>query len=548
MTNFYWLNEDSRRFLARDYLKPGVSPEARIRQIAERAEQILAKPGFADKFEEYMSRGFFSLATPIWTNFGENRGLPISCYGSYISDTMSSILYKAAEVGMMSKVGGGTSAYLGDLRPRGSTISIGGTSSGPVHFLEIYNSVCNVVSQSSTRRGNFAAYLPVEHPDILEFLTIRSTGHTIQDISIGVTITDKWMEEMIAGDVRKREVWAAIIKKRFESGYPYLQFIDTCNRNKPLAYKEQNYVITHSNLCDEISLPDSETESFVCCLSSLNALRWNELKETDAIETLTMFLDAVMSEFIEKARDIPFLEHAVNFAENHRAIGIGVLGWHSFLQSQMIPFESMAAKYLNQEVFQTLDQRSLAASRQMAKEYGEPPVLVGYGERNATRIAIAPTTSSSFILGQVSPSIEPLNSNYFVKKLSKGTFSFKNPFLEELLEKKGYNTEQTWKTILQNGGSVQSLDCLTDHEKEVFKTFGEISQKEVVIQAAQRQKYIDQSQSLNVMIGPDVPAKEVSDLLIEGWRLGVKGFYYQRGANSAQQLSRSIMTCKACEA
>lgn len=546
-SDYCWLNEDSRRFLQRDYLQEGVTPEERIRQISETAERILKRPSFANKFETYMKLGYFSLATPVWTNFGENRGLPVSCFGSFISDNMESILYKAAEVGMMSKAGGGTSGFLGALRERGAPISIGGTSSGPVHFLEIYDSICNVVSQSSTRRGNFAAYLPVEHPDILEFLSIRSDGHAIQNMSIGVTISDAWMKKMIDGDVSHRKIWAAIIKKRYESGYPYIQFIDTCNKFAPKVYKDKNYKITHSNLCSEISLPDGEDESFVCCLSSINLLHWDEIKKTDAVETLTWFLDAVMEEFIQKSKPVSFLLHACNFASRHRALGLGVLGWHSLLQSKMIPFESMQAQFLNKEIFREIDRRSLLASKEMAEVLGEPELLRGYGLRNTTRMAVAPTTSSSFILGQVSSSIEPLNSNYFVKKLAKGNFTYKNPFLKKILSEKGQDTPEIWNTILQSGGSVMKLDFLSDDEKSVFKTFGEISQKEIVIQAAQRQKYIDQGQSLNLMIPPNIPAKEVSELLIEGWRLNVKAFYYQRSANPSQQLSRSILTCKNCE-
>lgn len=544
---YYWLNKDSRRFLERDYLKEGQSPEERINEIANNAEKILKIKGFAVKFEDYMKRGFYSLATPVWTNFGNKRGLPISCFGSYISDNMSEILGKSAEIGMMSKFGGGTSGYFGELRRRGADISIGGKSSGPVHFMEIYDSVCNVVSQGRTRRGNFAGYLPVEHEDILEFLEIRSDGHPIQDMSIGVTITDKWMKSMIEGDKDKRSIWAKIIKKRYESGYPYIQFIDNCNKKAPKAYKEQKRKITHSNLCSEIQLSDSPNESFVCCLSSLNLLHWDEILETDAIETMVYFLDAVMEEFIQKSKDIPFMKSAHNFAKRQRALGMGVLGWHSLLQSKMIAFESMEAKYLNSDIFSEIQKRGNKASKELAEKFGEPEMLTGYGMRNVTICAVAPTTSSSFILGQVSPSIEPLNSNYFVKKLAKGNFTYKNPYLKKLLKEKDQDNLEVWNAILLKGGSVQSLSFLTQEEKDVFKTFGEISQKEIIIQAAQRQKYIDQGQSLNVMIAPKVPAKETSQLLIEGWEMGIKAFYYQRSANPSQELARSILECKSCE-
>jgi ribonucleoside-diphosphate reductase alpha chain len=544
---YYWLNSHSRIFLERGYLKEDITPEIRIRQIAETAQAILNIDGFADKFEDYMSRGFYSLATPVWTNFGNDRGLPVSCFNSYIPDTMDDILNKVAEVGMMSKLGGGTSGYFGDLRPRGAKISVGGESSGPVHFMELFDKVAEVVSQGSARRGSFAAYLPVEHPDIEEFLQIRSEGHSIQNMSIGVTISDEWMKDMIDGNKDNRKIWAKIIQKRFQTGYPYLMFGDNVNNHAPPAYKDKRLKIKSSNLCSEIELYSDEDNSFVCVLSSLNLLHWDEIKETDAIEVLIYFLDAVNEEFIRKTSNSKFMSAAHNFAKNQRALGMGALGWHSLLQSKTISFESMLAKNLNVEIWKTIRSRADKASTELAKLFGEPELLKGYNRRNITTLAVAPTTSSSFILGQVSPSIEPLNSNYFVKKLAKGSFTYKNPYLKKILKEKNNDTEQVWKDILVRGGSVQHLDCLTQEEKDIFKTFGEISQKEIVIQNIQRQKYIDQAVSLNLMIPPNCPAKDVSDLLIYGWENGIKTFYYQRSSNPAQELARSILTCSSCE-
>ena len=544
---YYWLNNHSRTFLERGYLEEGQTPEGRIADIAKNAEKILNIKGFAEKFEGYMSRGFYSLSTPVWTNFGNKRGLPVSCFNSHVSDKMESILTKVAEVGIMSKMGGGTSGYFGELRERGAKISVGGESSGPVHFMELFDTVADVVSQGSARRGSFAAYLPIEHPDVEEFLQIRSEGHAIQNMSIGITITDDWMQSMIDGDKDKRKVWAKVIQKRFETGYPYIFFTDTVNNNAPQAYKDKGLKINSSNLCSEIALASSENESFVCVLSSLNLLHWDEIVETDAIETLIYFLDAVNEEFITKTENIKFMEAPHNFAKNHRALGLGVLGWHSLLQSKMISFESMKAKMMNNLIWKIIRDRADMASTQLAMTFGEPEVLKGYGRRNVTTLAVAPTTSSSFILGQVSPSIEPQNSNYYVKNLAKGKFTYKNPYLKDLLKKYDKNDEETWKSVLVKGGSVQHLDFLTQEEKDVFKTFGEISQKEIVIQASSRQKYIDQSQSLNIMIPPATSPKEVSTLLIEGWQMGVKTFYYQRSANPAQELVRNILSCSSCE-
>jgi ribonucleoside-diphosphate reductase alpha chain len=547
-SEIYWLNKDSRKFLERGYLLEDETPEQRIKDIADTAQSLLGDlNGFSDKFCDYMAKGFYSLSSPIWSNFGRERGLPISCFGSYISDEMSSILGKVAEVGQMTKCGGGTSAYFGSLRGRGASISSGGKSTGSVHFMELYDKLMNVVSQGNVRRGSFAAYLPIDHPDIEEFLKIRGEGHEIQEMSIGVCVSDEWMKKMIDGDKDARKIWGLVIKKRFESGYPYIFFSDNANNQAPQMYKDKGLKINNSNLCNEIMLSNSEDESFVCDLSSLNLERWDEIVETDAVETLVYFLDAVMSEFINKTDGVKFMEAPRKFAINQRALGVGVLGWHSLLQSKMIPFESMDAKLLNSEIWRSIRERADNATSELANLFGEPPMLEGYNRRNSTTLAVAPTTSSSFILGQASPSIEPLNSNYFVKDLAKGKFTFKNPYLEKLLKEKGKNDQETWKSILVKGGSVQHFDFLTQEEKDTFKTFGEISQKEIIIQAAQRQKFIDQGQSLNLMIPPNTKPKSVNELMIFAWEQGIKGLYYQRSSNPSQELSRSILSCSTCE-
>lgn len=544
-----WLNKDSRCFLKRGYLLEGESAEQRIKDICTSAEKYLQIKGFADKFENYLSRGFYSLSSPIWANFGRKRGLPISCFGSYIPDTMPGILEKVAEVGIMTAQGGGTSAYFGGVRGRGTSISSGGSSTGSVHFMELYNKLMNVVSQGNVRRGSFAAYLPVDHPDIEEFLKIRSEGNEIQDLSIGVCVSDEWMKKMIDGDKEARRIWGLVVKKRFESGYPYIFFSDNANNQAPQIYKDKGLKINNSNLCSEIFLSNSEDESFVCDLSSMNLEKWEEWKDTDAVQTMIYFLDAVMTEFIKKTEGMQFMGAPRKFAENQRALGLGVLGWHSLLQSQMIAFESMEAKMLNNQIWKTIRDRADLATKELAKIFGEAPIYTDSEDkrRNTTTLAVAPTTSSSFILGQVSPSIEPLNSNYFVKDLAKGKFTYKNPYLKKLLKDKEQDTDNVWKSVLVHGGSVQHLEFLTQEEKDVFKTFGEISQKEIIIQAAQRQKYIDQGQSLNLMIPPNTKPKEVNELIIFAWEQGIKSLYYQRSANPAQELARSILTCKSCE-
>lgn len=535
---YYWLNDESRLFLSRGYINE--TPEQRIKDIANKAEEYLKIDGFAVKFEDYMARGFYSLSTPVWINFGKEKGLNISCYGSNIDDTLDSILNAGREIGMMSKYGGGTSAYLGNIRARGTKISTGGTADGPVHYARIYDTVVDVCKQSEARRGACAVWLPVEHDDIMEFLDIGTEGNPIQNLQYGITVTDNWINDMKGGDPTKRKIWAKIIQRRNEFGFPYIMFKDNSNNNSP--YKELGMEITASNLCSEIQLPTDSNNSFVCCLGSLNLLHWDEIVETDAIEVYTMFLNAVMDEFILKSGKMAGMKRANRFASQHRAIGLGVLGYHSLFQSKLIQFESLRAKQLNHQIFKIIKERSELASKYLYEEKGYRCLREGYA--NTTLIAIAPTKSSSFILGQVSMGIEPIKSNYFIKDLAKSKTIYKNPFLEIELDKYGLNTPDTWESILKKDGSVQHLDFPT---KEVFKSFIEISPKELILQAAQRQKYIDQSQSLNLMIHPSVPAKDINQLYLYAHEEGVKTLYYQFSQSSAQSFSRNINECVSCE-
>lgn len=535
---YYWLNKESRLFLSRGYINE--TPEQRIKDIANKAEEYLKIDGFAVKFEEYMARGFYSLSTPVWINFGKEKGLNISCYGSNIDDTLDSILNAGREIGMMSKYGGGTSAYLGNIRARGTKISTGGTADGPVHYARVYDTVVDVCKQSEARRGACAVWLPIEHDDIMEFLDIGTEGNPIQNLQYGVTVTDNWINDMKGGDPSKRKIWAKVIQRRNEFGFPYIMFKDNSNNNSP--YKELGMEITASNLCSEIQLPTDSLNSFVCCLGSLNLLHWDEIVETDAIEVYTMFLNAVMDEFILKSGKMAGMKRANRFASQHRAIGLGVLGYHSLFQSKLIPFESLMAKQLNHQIFKIIKEKSELASKYLYEEKGYKCLREGYA--NTTLIAIAPTKSSSFILGQVSMGIEPIKSNYFIKDLAKSKTIYKNPFLDIELDKYGLNTPETWESILKKDGSVQHLDFPT---KEVFKSFIEISPKELILQAAQRQKFIDQSQSLNLMIHPSVPAKDINQLYLYAHEEGVKTLYYQFSQSSAQSFARNINECVSCE-
>ena len=559
---FYWLNDDSLTFLSRGYLSKGETAETRIREIAHKAEWYLKDmtpaeenkskfDGFADKFYEYMSRGYYSLASPVWANYGKKRGLPVSCFGSYIDDNMESILYGVAENGMLMKNGGGCSGYFGAVRHRGAPITDQGESSGSVHFMQMYDTLASVVSQGSVRRGFFAAYQDIEHPDADEFLDIGTEGNPIQGLTTSVVVSDEFIDAVKAGDAEKRRLWAKVLQRRSEIGYPYIMFSDNVNRNKPQVYLDKNMKIHASQMCSEIALPSTVDETFTCVLSSLNLLHWDDIKQTDAVEVLTMFLDTVNEEFVRKSEGQDYLKRARKFAQNHRALGAGVLGWHSYLQSKMIGFESKAAAQLNNEIAKIFAERSHAASRELAVLLGEPPVLEGYGMRNTTTMAIAPTKSSSFILGQVSQSIEPEFSNCYVKDLAKMKVTIKNPYLQKLLASKDMDIEEVWDSIKVADGSVQHLDILTEDEKSVFKTFSEIDPYAIINQAAIRQSYIDQSQSLNLMLDPDLSVKEINALYLYAHELGIKNLYYAYSMSKAQSLTRKKLAtseCAACEA
>ena len=550
---YWWLNEESEQVLNRGYLLKGETTEGAIDRVVEAACKRLFKPELKEAFKELIERGWMSLSSPIWANMGTKRGLPISCFNVHVPDSVEQITHKVGEVIMQTKIGGGTSGYFGELRGRGAAITDNGKSSGAVSFMKLFDTTMDVVSQGGVRRGAFAAYLDIDHPDIGEFLQIKDIGSPIQNLFTGVCIPDYWMQEMIDGDDDKREIWAKVLESRQQKGLPYLFFTDNVNRNKPQIYKDLNLQINASNLCSEIALPSTEKESFVCCLASMNLELYDEWKDTNAVKLAIYFLDAVMSEFIAKTEDNHFLQAAHNFAKRHRALGLGVMGWHSYLQSKGIPFEGIMSRSLTGIIFKQLEAQSKQASKELADMYGSAPIFLE-GEqhkevfRNTTTMAIAPTTSSSAILGQVSPGIEPYSSNYFKAGLAKGNFIRKNKYLQELLKSKGEDTEEVWREIMLKSGSVQSLECLTQEEKEVFKTFKEISQYEIISQAALRQRYIDQSQSLNVNIPSEIPIKDVNKLFIEAWRQGVKTLYYQRSSSVSKEQLTNIVSCTSCEA
>lgn len=544
----WWLNEESEQMLNRGYLLKGETVAGAIERITSAAAKRLYKPELKEAFKEMITKGWISFSSPVWANMGTQRGLPISCFNVHVPDSIEGITHKMGEVIMQTKIGGGTSGYFGELRHRGTAVTDNGKSSGAVSFMKLFDTAMDVVSQGGVRRGAFAAYLDIDHEDVEEFLQIRDIGNPIQNLFMGVCVPDYWMQDMIDGDVDKRRIWAKVLESRQQKGMPYIFFSDNVNRNKPQVYKDKGLTINASNLCSEIMLPSTQEESFICCLSSMNLELYDEWKDTDAVKLAIYFLDAVLSEFIEKTEGNYYLTSARNFAIKHRALGLGVLGYHSYLQRNMIPFESMEAKQFNAKVFKQIQEQSIAASRELAHIYGEPEMLKGYGLRNTTTMAIAPTTSSSAILGQTSPGIEPFASNYYKAGLAKGNFMRKNKYLTKLLEEKGLDNEDVWRDIMLNHGSVQHMSQLTQEEKDVFKTFKEISPMEIVTQAAQRQQYIDQAQSLNLNIPSTMPIKDVNKVMIEAWKMGVKTLYYQRSQSVSKELMINFVNCSSCEA
>lgn len=544
----WWLNEESQQILNRGYLLKGETVKTAIERVANAAAKRLYKPELAERFIEIVERGWMSLSSPIWANMGTERGLPISCFNVHVPDDIEGITHKLGEVIMQTKIGGGTSGYFGELRERGSAVTDNGKSSGAVSFMKLFDTAMDTISQGGVRRGAFAAYLDIDHSDIKEFLDIKNIGNPIQNLFFGVCVPDYWMQEMIDGDMEKREIWAKVLESRQQKGLPYIFFTDNVNRFKPEVYIDKKMTIHASNLCSEIALPSNSEESFVCCLSSMNLELYDEWKDTDAVQMAIFFLDAVMQEFIVKTEGNHYLASANRFAKRHRALGLGVMGWHSYLQKNMIPFESMEAKQMTNEIFRLMQKKSLDASKTLANIYGEPDVLKDYGRRNTTLLAIAPTTSSSAILGQTSPGIEPFSSNYYKAGLSKGNFMRKNKYLKELLAQKNMDTEETWRSIMLNQGSVQHLEGLSESEKSIFKTFKETSQLEIIQQASIRQKYIDQAQSLNLNIPHNLAVRDVNQLLIEAWRLGVKTLYYQRSQSVSKEFVSNIVSCTSCEA
>ena len=549
-----WMDEAGFRVISNGYMLEGETPRAMYTRVAKAAASHTKDPSKSEaQFFSAMWKNWLCPASPVLSNMGTSRGLPISCNSIHVHDSVQGIFDKSTELAMLTKNGAGVGIYLGDVRGRGAAIKGNGKSEGIIPWAKLYDTTISSVSQGSTRRGAGAVYLPIEHLDVEEFLHIRRPTGDINrrclNLNHGVTLTDEWMQDMVAGDKAKRVMWAEILKTRVETGEPYLFFSDSVNRHNPECYKANGLNVSTSNICTEITLYTDPDHSFVCCLSSLNLARWEEWKESDLPEVATRFLDAVLEEYICKSEGVPGLESARRSAIKGRAIGIGALGWHSLLQSKMLPFDGMQAMLLNAMVFKYIRQGADKATRELAKELGEPEWCKGHGIRNTHLLAVAPTVSNSTISGGHSAGIEPFSANIWTQKGAQGTFIRKNTFLKGLLQAKGKDTKAVWKTILEDLGSVQNLIFLSEEEKAVFLTARELNQHAIVRQAAQRQTYVDQAQSVNLFFATNSDPKYIHEVHLEAWKSGLKTLYYLRteGVLRGDLASRSSEECLACE-
>jgi ribonucleoside-diphosphate reductase alpha chain len=564
--------------ISKGYLLAGEKPKDAYWRVCTTVARRLGKPELASKFFDYVWKGWLNLATPVLSNTGTERGLPISCFGIDVADSIFDIGNKNLEMMLLAKHGGGVGIGINQIRPAGNKIKGNGTSDGVVPFVKIYDSTILATNQGSVRRGAASVNMDIEHGDFWDWLEIREPKGDVNRQCLNmhqcVVISDSFMKKVETGDKESRSKWAAVLRKRRATGEPYIMYKGNVNRNNPEAYTKNGLKVYMTNICSEITLHTDESHSFVCCLSSINLAKYHEWKDSDLIYTSTWFLDGVLEEFIQKAKYMSGFSNSVRSAEKGRALGLGVLGWHTYLQEKGIPFEGLLSQYETRKIFSQLKLESERASRDMAREYGEPLWCVGTGMRNSHLRAIAPTVSNSKLSGNVSPGIEPWAANVFTEQTAKGTFIRKNPTLERVLKKIKKNTKEVWDQILADGGSVQGLDFLNEwffhdgdliHEdkvtsnnidkdelilvKDVFKTFKEINQLELVKQAGLRQQYIDQAVSLNLAFPTEATPKFINQVHMEAYKQGIKTLYYMRtesvlrGDIASKALDENCLSC-----
>ena len=556
-----WGNNDVyKKTISGGYLFDGETPREAYKRVAKAVARRLYKPEMAETFFDYIWNGWLCLASPVLSNTGTDRGLPISCFGIDVADSIQDIGQKNLEMMLLAKHGGGVGIGVNQIRPAGAKITGNGTSDGVVPFCKIYDSTILATNQGSVRRGAASVNINIEHDDFEEWLEIREPKGDVNRQSLNLhqcaVVGDKFMRRLEQGDANARTKWSKLLRKRKATGEPYILFKGNVNKANPAAYKDNGLKVHMTNICSEITLHTDENHSFVCCLSSLNLAKYEEWKGTNLIYDAIWFLDGVMEEFIQRAKGLRGFENAIRSAQKGRALGLGVLGWHTYLQEKGIPFEGLLSQFETRKIFSQIKIESERASMALAETYGEPLWCAGTGMRNTHLRAVAPTVSNSKLGGNVSPGIEPWAANVFTEQSAKGTFIRKNPTLLKLLRKHKLNTNEIWNKILADGGSVQDIDELSNitmgHDipaKEVFKTFKEINQLELVNQAGIRQQYIDQSVSLNLAFPSEATPKWLNKVHFDAWKNGVKTLYYTRtesvlrGDIAQQAMNEDCLAC-----
>ena len=542
-----------KKTIAGGYLLGSESPKDAYERVCNTVAKRLDKPELAKTFYEYIWNGWLCLASPVLSNTGTDRGLPISCFGIDVADSIIDIGQKNLEMMLLAKHGGGVGIGINQIRPAGAKIKGNGTSDGVVPFCKIYDSTILATNQGSVRRGAASVNINIEHPDFEEWIEIREPKGDVNRQSLNLhqcaVVGDKFMRRLEQGDTEARKRWGKLLQKRKATGEPYVLFKGNTNKNNPAAYKQNALKVHMTNICSEITLHTDENHSFICCLSSLNLAKYDEWKNTNIIHDAIWFLDGVLEEFIQKAKYRKGFENSVRSAEKGRALGLGVLGWHTYLQERGLPFEGLLAQYETRKIFSQIKIESERASMALAETYGEPLWCVGTGFRNTHLRAIAPTVSNSKLSGNVSPGIEPWAANIFTEQSAKGTFIRKNPTLEKILEKEKLNTKEVWDKILADGGSVQDIKGLSEDTKEVFKTFKELNQLELVRQAGIRQQYIDQSVSLNLAFPSEATPKWINKVHMDAWHKGIKTLYYMRTESVLRGdiANHAMEDCVACD-
>ena len=549
-----WMDEVALSTISKGYLLPNETPRKAYRRVATAVAERLEKPELSTKFFKYIWNGWIGLASPVLSNMGTDRGMPISCFGIDTPDSVRGIGLTNAELMRLTSYGGGVGISVSRIRERGAPIRGNGKSEGVVPWCKIYDSTIIATNQGSVRRGAASVNLNINHPDIGEFMQIRrpkgDPNRQCLNLHQCVSVDDNFMKKLGDRDPEAMSLWLEILKSRMETGEPYIMYEYNINKHNPLAYMMNNLNVSMTNICTEITLHTDEEHSFICCLSSLNLAKYDEWKDTDVVETATWFLDGVMEEFIQKTSGKDSMVRSHRHAKKGRALGLGVMGWHTFLQQKGLPFNSIASTAWTHTIFNSIRSKAEAASRDLAAEYGEPLWCKGTGMRNTHVLAIAPTVSNSRI-NSCSAGIEPYPANVYVFNGAKGSFIVKNPVLEQALEEKGYNRSKIWDQIMADNGSVQNLpnEILSEDEKEVFLTFPEVNQLELVRQAAIRQRYIDQTQSLNLAFSPTDSPKWINQVHMEAWKLGVKTLYYLRTDSviKGDIGSRTTDECLSCD-